>query len=67
MTKHKLLLIHKDVGTEKEIIEWLEFMDYSKSIIVGNIRVTKWAETYEVGTREGKKENSLSTGCRDGW
>ncbi len=36
-------------------------MDYSKSIIIGDIRVTKWVETYEVGTREGKQENSLST------
>jgi len=56
-----LKLLHKNIGNEKEIIEWLESMEYSESIIIGEIRVTKWVQTYEVGTREGNKQNSIST------
>ncbi len=56
-----LKLIRRDIDNEKEIIEWLESMKYSESIIIGKIRITKWVQTYEIGTREGNKQNSFST------
>ena len=57
----KLKLIQRHVRNEKDIINALEDMDFSQSIIIGNILVTKWVETFELNTREGNKENSYST------
>ena len=58
--RNKMQLIQKPIETEDEIIEWLENMGTSKSVVAGKIRVTKWVETYEIGTRNGNKGNSLS-------
>ena len=57
----KLKLIQRHVRNEKDIINALEDMDFSQSIIIGNILVTKWVETFELNTREGNIENSYST------
>jgi len=58
-------LIQKHVNNEKDIINALESIDFSQSVIIGNILVTKWVETFELNTISGKKENSYSTSDLD--
>ena len=56
----KLKLIQRHVRNEKDIIHALEDMDFSQSMVIGQILVTRWVTTYELNTREGNKENSYS-------
>ncbi len=37
----------------------IEALDYGQTRIICDHKITRWAETYELNTKSGKKENSF--------